>query len=242
MACASGDLDLATIASVSAIGDYSEMRGLRCPVHVPRLRPRPGGARRTDRPGNPGQDAADGLVGLAWTENGFRHLANSKRPIRSPEDVKGLKLRTPKNPVMIEAFRTLGAEVMPMPWSQADLRRAGAGRPRCVRRIRSTRSGELRDLSVAEVSQPDQPHLCAGHHLHVEERHTTGSRTPTSRRSLRAARLGPEAETQDHRRSGSQAIAQLLDVGMKINTDVDKAAFRAALAPAYAKWRSSSAI
>jgi TRAP-type C4-dicarboxylate transport system substrate-binding protein len=56
-----------------------------------------------------------GLVGLAWTQSGWRHVANSKRPIRSPEDLRGIKLRTAQNPVEIEAFRTLGAEVVPMP-------------------------------------------------------------------------------------------------------------------------------
>ena len=38
---------------------------------------------------------AHGLVLLAWSEQGFRHLTNSKRPIRTPEDLRGLKLRTP---------------------------------------------------------------------------------------------------------------------------------------------------
>jgi TRAP-type transport system periplasmic protein len=68
---------------------------------------------------------------LAWSENGFRHLTNNKRPVRTPEDVKGLKLRTPKSPVMVEAFRTLGAEVTPMPWSQAIFDALAQGVPRC---------------------------------------------------------------------------------------------------------------
>src|SRR5215203_32529 len=37
---------------------------------------------------------AKGLIGLAWTENGFRHMTNSKRPIVKPEDAKGLKIRS----------------------------------------------------------------------------------------------------------------------------------------------------
>ena len=41
-----------------------------------------------------GRLPAHGMVGLAWTEGGFRDMANSKRPIRRPEDLKGLKLRT----------------------------------------------------------------------------------------------------------------------------------------------------
>src|SRR3954454_5157678 len=62
---------------------------------------------------------AHGLVLLAWSDQGFRHLTNSKRPIRTPEDLKGLKLRTQENTIIVEAFRTLGAEVTPMPWGRA---------------------------------------------------------------------------------------------------------------------------
>jgi TRAP-type C4-dicarboxylate transport system substrate-binding protein len=60
-----------------------------------------------------------GMVGLAWTVNGFRHLTNNRHPVRTPEDLKGLKLRTQNNPIIIKAFQTLGAEVTPMPWGQA---------------------------------------------------------------------------------------------------------------------------
>src|SRR4029453_58240 len=44
--------------------------------------------------------------------------ANSKRPIRGPDDLRGLKLRTGKNPVLVEAFRLLGAEPVPMPMAR----------------------------------------------------------------------------------------------------------------------------
>jgi TRAP-type transport system periplasmic protein len=65
-----------------------------------------------------GQLPAHGLVGLAWSEAGFAHIANSKRPIRSPDDLRGLRLRTGKNPVLVDAFRSLGAEVVPMPMAR----------------------------------------------------------------------------------------------------------------------------
>jgi TRAP-type transport system periplasmic protein len=61
---------------------------------------------------------AKGLVGLCFWENGFRHVTNSKRPIAKAEDLKGLKLRTMQNPVYVEAFNTLGANAVPMPWPE----------------------------------------------------------------------------------------------------------------------------
>lgn len=50
-----------------------------------------------------------GIMTLGWWDNGIRHVTNSKRPIVKPEDVKGLKLRTPADPMTIDIFRALGA-------------------------------------------------------------------------------------------------------------------------------------
>ncbi|MFT6237231.1 MAG: TRAP-type C4-dicarboxylate transport system substrate-binding protein, partial [Cellvibrionaceae bacterium] len=48
------------------------------------------------------------LVGLAWSENGFRHVTNSKREVKTPDDLKGLKLRTMQNKVHMAAFSGMG--------------------------------------------------------------------------------------------------------------------------------------
>ena len=57
---------------------------------------------------------AKGMVALTWMENGFRHVTNSKRSIKTPEDLKGLKIRTMENRVHMEAFKALGALPTPM--------------------------------------------------------------------------------------------------------------------------------
>ncbi len=57
---------------------------------------------------------AKGLVAISWMENGFRHITNSKRAIKTPEDVKGMKIRTMENKVHMEAFKALGALPTPM--------------------------------------------------------------------------------------------------------------------------------
>ncbi|MGO4763644.1 TRAP transporter substrate-binding protein [Cupriavidus sp. 2KB_3] len=61
---------------------------------------------------------AIGLVGLAYWENGFRSLTNSKHPIKRLEDMAGLKVRVIQNPVFIETFKTLGANPVPMPYTE----------------------------------------------------------------------------------------------------------------------------
>jgi len=55
-----------------------------------------------------------GLIGLGYWENGFRQLTNSKREVKSVEDVKGLKIRTIENPLHMDAWNQLGAIATPM--------------------------------------------------------------------------------------------------------------------------------
>jgi TRAP-type transport system periplasmic protein len=58
--------------------------------------------------------APHGLKGLAYWENGWRAFTNNKRPIRTPDDVKGLKIRSTGNPYHIQAFKLLGMNPSPM--------------------------------------------------------------------------------------------------------------------------------
>lgn len=59
------------------------------------------------------------VVPLAWGENGFRELSNSKHPIRKPEDLKGLKIRVVGSPLFLETFTALGANPTQMSWADA---------------------------------------------------------------------------------------------------------------------------
>lgn len=58
------------------------------------------------------------LIGLAWGEQGFRHITNNLRPIHTPADLAGVKLRTMENPVHITAFQTFGAAPTAMSWNE----------------------------------------------------------------------------------------------------------------------------
>lgn len=58
------------------------------------------------------------LIGLSYWENGFRHLTNNKREVKTMEDIKGLKIRTLESKVHVEAWKTLGANPTPMSFSQ----------------------------------------------------------------------------------------------------------------------------
>ncbi len=60
-----------------------------------------------------------GAVPLAWGENGFRELTNSKKPIKSPDDLKGMKIRVVGSPLFSDVFNALGANPTQMSWADA---------------------------------------------------------------------------------------------------------------------------
>jgi TRAP-type transport system periplasmic protein len=59
-----------------------------------------------------------GLIGLCYWENGFRNVTNSRRPIAKAEDLQGLKIRTMQNPVYTDLFNSLGANAVPMAFTE----------------------------------------------------------------------------------------------------------------------------
>jgi TRAP-type transport system periplasmic protein len=59
-----------------------------------------------------------GLVGLAYTDLGFRHVHNRRRPIAKVEDVAGLKMRVIPTPIYVDVMNALGANAVPMPYTE----------------------------------------------------------------------------------------------------------------------------
>lgn len=76
--------------------------------------------------GAPGEEIATllhdkGVTLLAWGENGFRELTNSKRPIATPADLEGLKIRVVGTPIFIDIMKALGANPVNMNWGDAQV-------------------------------------------------------------------------------------------------------------------------
>lgn len=58
------------------------------------------------------------LVLLAWMDNGIRQISNNKRPITKPDDLKGIKLRTPADPSTVDMFQAMGASTQQINFSE----------------------------------------------------------------------------------------------------------------------------
>ena len=59
---------------------------------------------------------SSGFKGLFFSENGFRNLTNNRRPVKTPEDIKGLKIRVMASALHKTIWQALGANPTPMPW------------------------------------------------------------------------------------------------------------------------------
>lgn len=170
------------------------------------------------------------LVGLAWSENGFRHMTNSRREVESPEDVEGLKIRTMENRVHQEAFRQLGANPTPMAFPElftALQQGTVDGQENPITVIVATNFWEVQDhLSLTgHVYSPAailaSPILLDG--LSEEERQWFHE----------AAQASAEATRNEVTRLEEEGVALLREKGMTVNTDVETAPFQEAVEPAY---------
>ena len=97
-----------------------------------------------------------GLIGFGFWENGFRQVTNSRRPITKAEDFAGLKLRVIQNPLFIDTFRELGANAVPMPFTEVYT----ALETKTIDGQESTRHHpRVEVLRGTEVRSPVQPYL-----------------------------------------------------------------------------------
>lgn len=59
-----------------------------------------------------------GIKGLAWFDNGYRNVFNSKRPVTTPEDMQGLKIRVMESPLMVDTINAMGGAATPMAYGE----------------------------------------------------------------------------------------------------------------------------
>ncbi|MGV2864523.1 TRAP transporter substrate-binding protein [Achromobacter sp. ESBL13] len=158
---------------------------------------------------------AKGLVGLVYWENGFRNMTNSKRPIARAEDLQGIKLRVMQNQIALGVFNTLGANAVPMPFSElftALETRTVDGQENPITTIQSSKFYEV------------QPFLTITRHVYtpwvvLASKKWWDTLSPDEQKLVRqAAEASREFERKDSRADSTKAMTTLEKAGMKINT------------------------
>jgi tripartite ATP-independent transporter DctP family solute receptor len=155
-----------------------------------------------------------GLVGLVYWENGFRNMTNNKRPITKVEDFDGIKLRVMQNNVYLDSFRKLGANAVPLPFSElfsALETRAVDGQENPYNTILSSKFFEVQKyLSVTN-------HVYSPWIVLVSKKWWDTLSKAEQKILLDAARASREFERKDTREEAGKALADLKAKGMVIN-------------------------
>jgi TRAP-type transport system periplasmic protein len=155
-----------------------------------------------------------GLVGLVYWENGFRNLTNSKRPVNKVEDLDGIKLRVMQNNVFLESFKTLGANAVPLPFSElfsALETKTVDGQENPFNTILSSKFYEVQKyLSVTN-------HVYSPWIVLVSKKWWDGLSKDEQKVLMDAARASRDYERKDTRDEAGKALAELKAKGMQIN-------------------------
>lgn len=173
-----------------------------------------------------------GLVALAWGEQGFRHLTNSKRPVENPDDIKGLKIRITENPIHLKAFRELDVLATPMAWPEVS-----------TALQQGTIDGQENPLSVIVSTKmwQLQPYLSMTGHVYapalvlVSPSVYDGLSAEEKARFVEAGKAASKAMRDYVDQVEKEGLETLKANGMKVN-DVDYAAFEAAVQPVYPQY------
>jgi tripartite ATP-independent transporter DctP family solute receptor len=155
-----------------------------------------------------------GLVGLVYWENGFRNMTNNKRPITKMEDFDGIKLRVMQNPVYLESFKRLGANAIPLPFSElfsALETKTVDGQENPFNTILSSKFFEVQKyLSVTN-------HVYSPWIVLVSKKWWDQLSKDEQKVLMDAARASREFERKDTREEAGRALTDLKAKGMQIN-------------------------
>lgn len=155
-----------------------------------------------------------GMVGLVYWENGFRNLTNSKRPVNKLEDMGDIKLRVMQNNVFLDSFKALGANAVPLPFSElftALETRAVDGQENPFNTVVSSKFYEV------------QKYLTVTNHVYSPWIVTVSKKwwdtlSPAEKKVLQdAAEKSRAFERKDTREEATQALAELRSKGMQVN-------------------------
>ncbi len=173
-----------------------------------------------------------GLKGLAYAERGFRNLTNSKREVLSPANIKGLKIRVMENPVYIDTFKALGANAVPMAWTEA-----------LTAMQQGTIDGQENPVNVVYSFKlaETQKFMSFTRHTYapaifVMSPSVYKSLDPATQKLVKeSAQKAAEYERQWNAEKQAEQLKAIEEMGMKISSP-DLAPFKAAIAPVYEKY------
>ncbi|MGC4080406.1 MAG: DctP family TRAP transporter solute-binding subunit [Rubrivivax sp.] len=184
-----------------------------------------------------------GALPLAWGENGYREISNSKHAIKSPADLKGMKIRVVGSPLFLDTFTALGANPTQMSWADAQ--------PALASGAVDGQENPLSIFTAAKLHTVGQKHLTlwgyvADPLIFVVNKDVWKSWTPADQAIVRQAAIDAgKEETAIARKGLVEADHPLLKEigahGVTVTqlTPAEREAFVKATRPVYDKWKAT---
>lgn len=182
-----------------------------------------------------------GVIPLAWGENGYRQVSNSKRPIKTPEDLKGLKLRVVGSPLYMDTFTALGANPVQMSWADAQ--------PALASKAVDGQENPLSIYSGSKLYNVGQKYLSLWNYVNdplvfVVNKDVWNSWTPEDREIVRQAAIDAGKQEIEIARKGATAdddslIKELQAQGVEVHalSEQEYQAFVKATEGVFNKWK-----
>jgi tripartite ATP-independent transporter DctP family solute receptor len=178
------------------------------------------------------KSAEKGLIALGFWDNGIRQMTNSKRPVTKVEDLKGLKMRTPPDTVLVEIMQALGAEAQQIKFAElyvALQQGVVDGQENPVVNFYASKLYEVqKNLALTNHQFQMTPFLMS--------KRSWDKLSDADKKAVQEA--AAEATTLQRKlsqESDDKLLAELKAKGVQVTT-VDKAAFAKATAPVTDKW------
>jgi len=182
-----------------------------------------------------------GVVPLAWGENGYRELTNSKHPVRTPGDLKGLKIRVVGSPLFLDTFTALGANPTQMSWADAQ--------PAFASGAVDGQENPMSIFTAAKLQNVGQKNLTlwgyvADPLIFVVNKDVWKSWTPADQAIVRQAAIDAGKQEIALARKGlveadKPLLKEIAGMGVTVTqlTPAEREAFVKVTRPVYAKWK-----
>ncbi|MFM7533399.1 MAG: DctP family TRAP transporter solute-binding subunit [Rubrivivax sp.] len=183
-----------------------------------------------------------GAVPLAWGENGYREITNSKKAIRTPDDLKGLKIRVVGSPLFLDTFTALGANPTQMSWADAQ--------PALASGAVDGQENPMSIFTAAKLHTVGQKNVTmwgyvADPLIFVVNKEVWASWTEADRAIVRQAAIDAGKQQIDISRQGlaeadRPLLKEIAALGVTITqlSPAEREAFVRATRPVYDKWKS----
>jgi TRAP-type transport system periplasmic protein len=178
------------------------------------------------------KSAEKGLVVLGYWDNGIRHMTTSKKPIAKVEDMKGLKMRTPPDTVLVDIMKSLGAEAQQIKFAElyvALQQGVVDGQENPIMNIHASKLYEVQKHLALTAHQFQMTPFLMG--KRSWDRLSDADKKIVQEAAAEATALQRKLSAD----SDDKLLADLKAKGVQVTT-VDKAAFEKATAPVDDKW------